>query len=311
MLEDDFYWTEETPDVKLGSLINESYQLEDLITRTKMSLVYQGFDVATGEKVVLKFIKRKKGMESVIENEIRTQRQFSHPYILKIIDDFPLEQFHVVVLPYAQWGSVESYQKKRYAGQLPETMAQKIIFKMMTALQLLHGSDIVHCDIKPENFLLFDDNPLNPDVRLSDFGLAKTIKIGETSNETSGTWEYLAPEVFLSKSVDRGTDIWAMGIATYRLLTGHVPYQVFPKNKQGLVRFVKEIRKGTPQFRASEWADNSEESISFVKRLMTVDKGTRPDTGSVLSDVWFTNIDTKQAEMESLESIFEGDVPAH
>lgn len=307
---DERYWTDETPDVPLGTLVRDTYQLEDLITRTKMSLVYQGSILENGEKVVLKFIKRKEGKESVLENEIRIQRDLSHPYILRIIEDFPFAQFHVVVLPYAQWGSVESYQRKKYAGQIPETMAQRIIFKMMSAIQYLHGNDIAHCDIKPENFLLFDDNPLNPDVRLSDFGLAKTIARGETSNETSGTWEYLPPEAFIGiKAVDRTMDIWAIGITTFRLLTGHVPYTVTPKTKPGLIKFVKEIRKGAPKFRASEWADNSTESQAFVTRLMAADKSERPDAGEVLSDVWFTNIDTKENEIESLQSIFDDSGP--
>lgn len=192
------YWSTDVVNPSPGETIN-GYTIIDIIKATNFSIVYAGFDISTGEKVVLKFVKRTKGHETLIENELQMQKLLSVESILRIRDDFPYGPFHVIVLPFAMFGSLEEFQSKLYPTGMPESMVQKVVTQMLNALAALDGLEIAHCDIKLDNFLVLDDSPTKPVVKLCDFGLARYIRDGEHATERNGTLQYLAPEMWLKK----------------------------------------------------------------------------------------------------------------
>jgi serine/threonine protein kinase len=127
-----------------------------------------------------------------------------------------------LVMEYCPGGDLFSYMEKR-DFKIPEHRAASLVHKLMTAIYFLHSFGIVHRDIKPENVMMTDSTD-ESDIRLLDFGLSKIIGPNETCVEPFGTLAYVAPEVLLERPYNKSVDIWSLGIVTYLLLTGCLPF---------------------------------------------------------------------------------------
>lgn len=135
-------------------------------------------------------------------------------------------------MEYCAGGDLFSYIEKR-GFKLQEKRASQIIHKLSTAMFYIHSYGIAHRDLKPENILMTDDTE-EADIKLLDFGLSKIIGPDETCNEPFGTLvniivfysiqSYVAPEILLEKPYNKMVDIWSIGIITFLLLTGCLPY---------------------------------------------------------------------------------------
>ena len=114
----------------------------------------------------------------------------------------------------------ELFQHLKKIKRFTEEQTKFIIACIITALSYLHNKDYIYRDLKPEN-VLFDENGY---VKLTDFGLAKNIKINEQARTFCGTPEYLAPEVILDKGSNRPADWWSLGILAYEMIFGIPPF---------------------------------------------------------------------------------------
>lgn len=134
---------------------------------------------------------------------------------MQIIESFDVSNFKVIVMPRAVCGSLSDVVMNR---KIPNPHAHSILlFRMLESLQCLHGMSILHGDIKPENFVLKDDNYENPCPQLIDFGHACYIKDHCTCNLM--TFTYSAPEVLHGMPHSFPSDIWALGLTFYFIIT--------------------------------------------------------------------------------------------
>ena len=197
--EEDRYWNKDVVAPGIDFKVGGGYKIVDTLKNTNFSIVYVADNMTTGAKEILKFIKRIKGKETMLENEVQLQRSFRHPGILPILDDFPFRQFHVVVFPYANNGSLEELLEK-YRDGFSESVVKNIMIQLLRVLSHLHAANIVHGDIKLDNIMLFGDIERNNfTIKLSDFGLAQQIEPGRFLCENVGTKYYKAPEIFYGK----------------------------------------------------------------------------------------------------------------
>ncbi|OHT02880.1 AGC family protein kinase [Tritrichomonas foetus] len=193
--EHEIYWTPRTiPPLEHSSIGN--YRLEYIIIQTGCSIVYLGTDLRSGDKTVLKFIKRQKDREHRIQNETAIMTMIDHPNILKVLDKYEYRQFYCLVLPYAAGGSLHRIIESQYPNGLPEHTARVIFHQMLSAVKHLHGIGVMHRDIKLDNFLVAQWDLQNPIIQLADFGFAKQFAVGELGNEYLGTPEYASPEMY-------------------------------------------------------------------------------------------------------------------
>ena len=170
-----------------------------------------------------------------------------------------------------------------------ERDARDICRCLIDALRYLHEMGIVHRDIKVEN-LLFPSTEFDcSSIRLADFGLAKifepiTDSIAEKfASTTCGTPAYMAPEVLFSTNYDQACDYWSIGVVTFILLSGLMPFWA----KDNMELFQK-IKKGAFDFSDESWKVVSEEAKDFVSALLKPDPKARLNCEQMLEHPWLT-----------------------
>ena len=177
------------------------------------------------------------------EQEVRILQTLDHPNIVKIDDLIFSDDFILVVMEYCSNGELFSYIS--VSGYLPEREVQKFLRQLLSALVYVHKRKIAHRDIKPENILL--DHNLN--IKLADFGICHQIEDNNLLTTPCGSLFYVAPEVIANKPYDgQKADIWSLGIVTYSMATGRLPWtevnqiQLFKEIMSREIRFPRNIR---------------------------------------------------------------------
>src|SRR5258707_798492 len=199
------------------------YQLERLLGRGGMAEVYLARDERLSRDVALKVISNLGHAEQLarFQREVETMGTLTHEHILPVFEYGEQGPWRYLVMPYIQQGTLSEQLKTR--GPLSQDAAGMLLAQIASALQYAHDRGILHRDIKPSNILLRADDY----AYVADFGIAKALD--ETSGLTLtgsviGTPEYMAPEL-LEQPASPSSDIYALGILLYQMLTGRVPFE--------------------------------------------------------------------------------------
>jgi serine/threonine protein kinase len=210
----------------IGADIDHYHILEQL-GQGGMATVYKAYDVRDSREVAVKLIRADHLLSDqadklLLRFEIeRRIASLHHPNMVGVIDYGSFKGAPYLVMEYVQGGTLKELTGRR----LSPAEAARLLAPVARALQYLHQQDIIHRDVKPSNILLADGKrPL-----LSDFGIAKLLAAGDTANLTStgvsvGTPDYMAPEEALGRGVGPATDIYALGVVLYELVTGRRPF---------------------------------------------------------------------------------------
>src|ERR1700730_11320058 len=157
-------------------------------------------------------------LETVRQEANLWVRASGHPNVLPIIEANIYDEQVVIASEYAPDGSLESWLKQQ-GGKAPSVeSAIDIISGVLAGLEHLHKREIIHRDLKPANILFQGNTP-----RLSDFGISRVLKSTSQSSMVAGTPSYMAPEAFSGKRSEQ-TDVWAVGVLLYQILTGSLPF---------------------------------------------------------------------------------------
>ena len=276
-------WVESIRKVVHYSNLNDLYEVKSPLGKGKFGLVKLGIHKESGREVAVKIINKKLvGPVDVqqVKSEIDILKIAKHPNIIKLYDVFENEKFIYIIMEYCAGGDLFSYIEKR-GFRLKEERASEIIHKLCTTVYFLHQYGIVHRDLKPENILMTDDTD-NADIRLVDFGLGKIIGPGETCTEPFGTFSYVAPEVLQEKPYNFKVDLFAIGIITYLLVAGFLPFDHETSEKE-IAR--QTVYEPTP-FPSSIWKSISIEAKMFVDNLLDKDPVKRMNIQEVLQHKW-------------------------
>jgi len=170
-------------------------------------------------------------------------------------------------------------------GSFSERDAVKVLQMVLEGVRYLHSLGITHRDLKPENLLYFHPGA-DSKLLLTDFGLASSQRSGNDviMTTTCGTPEYIAPEVLLRKPYTSAVDSWALGVITYILLSGTMPFD--HEEKPVLFRTIIE---GKFSFAGDPWPQVSDVAKDFVKDFLTVDSVKRMSPAVALKHPWIFN----------------------
>ncbi|WP_404305709.1 serine/threonine-protein kinase [Neorhodopirellula lusitana] len=210
--------THSPPKLRVGSRIGK-YRLDKRIGSGGFADVYAASDTLLNIKVALK-IPNSKWVSQELLNEFRRESKLTmeleHPNILPIRDAGFIDDYFVIVAPLAS-RTLDDRLGKRMKFETAFDFASQLI----DAVSYAHERGIIHCDIKPENILLFDDGRL----RLGDFGIAKVAHKTIASAGT-GTLGYMAPEQAMGKPSARA-DVFSIGLIAYRMFSSKWPEYPF------------------------------------------------------------------------------------
>ena len=218
------YWTRRSPRPQVGEIYG-SYRIEELIVETKFSMLYSSTCLNTGSKKAMKFIKCIKGKEERIKNEVEIMKRVDHPNLLKLEYSERKDPYMIIVTNYAQSQDLYRFINSNYPSGMPSDVALYTMKQMIDAVSYLHNLGIWHRDIKPQNFLVFNNDNERPHIVLADFGLAKQYKPNETDDSIVGTKQYMAPELINNSRYTKSVDIWALGITFFFMMTNQEAFQ--------------------------------------------------------------------------------------
>ena len=213
-----------TSDPLDGALLDGRYRVETPIATGGMSTVYRGLDVRLDRPVALKVMDARYAGDSQFltrfQREARAVARLKDPGLVAVYDQGLDARHPFLVMELIDGGTLRELLAER--GPMPPHAAAAVLRPLLGGLAVAHRAGLVHRDIKPENVLISDDG----EVKLADFGLVRAVaEAGITSTSVIlGTAAYLSPEQVSTGTADQRSDVYAVGILTYELLTGTTPF---------------------------------------------------------------------------------------
>jgi eukaryotic-like serine/threonine-protein kinase len=209
---------------RLRAALAGRYAVERELGAGGTATVYLAEDVKHRRKVAVKVLRAEVAATIGAERfrrEIDVAAQLQHPHILPLLDSGQADGFYYYVMPYVKGESLRERLDRR--GELPVRDALRVLIQVTDALAHAHAHGVVHRDIKPDNVLLSGRHAL-----VTDFGVAKAVAGSDTLTAvgvTLGTPAYMAPEqAAADPNPDQRTDVYAVGVLGYELLTGRPPF---------------------------------------------------------------------------------------
>ena len=281
-------WFEKLNQAIQNKSLFDKYEVKQKIGKGKFGLVKCGLNKETKKPVAIKIMAKKNMDKSDLELakvEIDILKIGQHPNIIKLYDIYENESYIYIIMEYCSGGDLLSYFEY-HEYELPETKVCEIIHKLSMAIYYLHSYGIVHRDLKPENILMTDLSP-QADIRLLDFGLSKIIGNEEKCTEPYGTLSFVAPEVLQGKPYDKSVDLWSIGIITFLLLCGYLPFD----DKHSEREIARQTIQDPVPFEEKIWKRYSPEAKTFVDGLLQKKPEKRYSIKEVLEHPWIKKMD--------------------
>ncbi|WP_181429207.1 Stk1 family PASTA domain-containing Ser/Thr kinase [Curtobacterium sp. MCSS17_008] len=216
--------TNAATDPMIGRMIDQRYRVRSRIARGGMATVYLATDVRLERRVAIKIMHGHLADDQAFRErfiqEARSAARLSHPNLVGVYDQGAEDDTAYIVMEYIPGITLRDLLQEHRA--LTPEQATDILRAVLAGLASAHRAGIVHRDLKPENVLLADDGR----IKLGDFGLARaTTANTATGAALLGTIAYLSPELVTRGAADSRSDIYALGIMLYEMLTGEQPYK--------------------------------------------------------------------------------------
>jgi eukaryotic-like serine/threonine-protein kinase len=204
----------------------DNYHIDALVARSGMASIFRGTDLRTGNSVAIKIPHPEVESDPVFYDRFHREQdigqKLEHPAVMKVMTKPDSSQVYMVM----EW--VEGRLLRnilREERKLPPDRAVRIAIGICDALEYIHNHGVVHRDLKPENIMVDAEDH----VKLIDFGIAgqegaRRLTFAKLS-QLMGTPDYISPEQVKGKRGDGRSDIYALGVMLYEMLTGEVPFK--------------------------------------------------------------------------------------
>lgn len=207
-----------------GDLLDH-YRIENLVARSGMASIFRAADEDNGRIVAIKVPHPEMEADPQLFDRFKREQEIGekldHPGVMKVFRDPKKSRIYMVM----EWVDGQLLRNILAAnGKLPHERATRIAARICDALDYIHSHGVVHRDMKPENIMVDSDDR----IKLIDFGIAanegsRRLTFAKLSN-VMGTPDYISPEQVKGKRGDARSDIYAMGVMLYEMLTAKVPF---------------------------------------------------------------------------------------
>lgn len=270
-----------------GSTLNKGrYKVVRELNTGGTAIVYEAFDVRKQRKCALKVMNLTQQQFEVAMKLSRREVFFSsvihHENFVKLLDVFSEEERLVLV-----WELIPGFDLldslNQAGGKMSEPMAAFYFLQLLRGVEFMHDNGFCHRDLKAENCMVVKKTQK---LKIIDFGLARSLESAVTS--TTGTPDYLAPELLVTSRKDRPTidqtavDVWAMGVILYLLVTGTYPFED-PDDPECFAQVFKNIRKCNLR---PVPAHVSAECLELLKTIFEVDPKKRIKLKNLENNPW-------------------------
>lgn len=203
----------------------DNYRIESLVARSGMASIFRAIDMRSGSAVALKIPHPEVESDPVFFDRFHREQdigtKLDHPGVMKVLADADRSQIYMAM----EWVDGRLLRQiLKDEKKLPPERATRIALGIAGALEYIHSHGVVHRDLKPENIMVGDHD----EVKLIDFGIAgqegaRRLTFAKLS-QLMGTPDYISPEQVKGKRGDGRSDIYALGVMLYEMLTGQVPF---------------------------------------------------------------------------------------
>ncbi|XP_049301026.1 twitchin isoform X7 [Anopheles funestus] len=274
--------------------VYDQYEILEEIGTGAFGVVHRCRERKTGNVFAAKFIPVSTNAErELIRREIDIMNQLHHRKLIYLHDAFEDEDEMVLIYEFLSGG--ELFERITTEGyRMCEQEIIEYMKQICEAVKYMHERNIIHLDIKPENVMCQTRN--TNQVKLIDFGLATKLNPNEMVKISTGTAEFAAPEIVEREPVGFYTDMWAVGVLAYVLVSGLSPFA-----GETDIDTLKNIKQGTWEFDEVAFRDVSEECKDFIRRLLIKNTEKRMTAHECLMHVWLSDTYNSSTSVISIE----------
>lgn len=265
------------------------YKILERIGVGGMGEVYKAFHPGLGRIAAIKLLFQKEHADR-FKNEAYIQSSVNHSNIARLYEYTVAGDLPCIIMEYVEGVSLDSYIIRE--GRISNDETERILLQIVSALKYLHQQNIFHRDIKPQNFKIEKDGT----VKMLDFGISKSKYTPKLTRLgfVVGTTEYMAPEQFVSKG-EKASDIWSLGVMTYEMLTGHLPFQ---SDNQLLLRSqISKAKFTDPKILVPQI---SEKLMEVIDKCLRPNPSSRPSANELENVLKGRSVDKKPARSISI-----------
>lgn len=272
----------------------EFYTMMDELGRGKFGIVKKCVDKKSGVEYAAKFIAcRSKAARDDVHHEIEVMNELNHKQLLRLQAAFDLGKEMVLVMELITGG--ELFEKLIEEDYISEGIATLYMKQLLDGLAYMHSKNILHLDLKPENMMLV--RPGSKHIKIIDYGIARKYDPNSTLQVMQGTPEFAAPEVVAYESITPATDVWAVGVITYVVLSGLSPFLGEDDGET-----MSNISKMAWEFDDPVFDEVTNEAKDFISRILIKDNRKRMTIGDCRKHPWMRVKSKKKLETQRLKA---------
>ena len=209
----------------IGQVLKNQFRVDEFIGSGSMSVVYRVWDLKRNTPLAMKILQSEladdPSMFKYFQRGANALKKLAHPHIVPFYGLERTDAFAFALEGYIKGPNVKDILRQQGKQPLPLLDALCVMKAVCSALGYAHANGVVHCDVKPGNIMV----DAGGNVYLTDFGIARHADSTTTTMGAAGTPAYMAPEQIRGEAVNAATDVYAMGIMLYEMVTGRRPFE--------------------------------------------------------------------------------------